>query len=49
MQIRQGLTIGFIAILIIIGWNGDASAAVTSSGEINVDGDSRGRVPASSI
>ncbi|MEE2620156.1 MAG: hypothetical protein VX677_16215, partial [Candidatus Poribacteria bacterium] len=48
MQIRQGLTIGFIAILIIIGWNGDASAAVTSSGEINVDGDSRGRVPASS-
>ena len=48
MQIRQGLTIGFITILIIIGWNGDASAAVTSSGEINVDGDSRGRVPASS-
>ena len=48
MHIRQRLTIGLIVILGIIGWNHDASGAVTSSGEINVDGDSRGRVPASS-
>ena len=48
MHIRQRLTIGLIVILVIIGWNYDASGAVTSSGEINVDGDSRGRVPASS-
>ena len=48
MHIRQRLTIGLIVILVIIGWNHDASGAVTSSGEINVDEDSRGRVPASS-
>ena len=48
MHIRQRLTIGLIVILGIIGWNHDASGAVTSSGEINVDEDSRGRVPASS-
>ena len=48
MQIRQSLITGLTVILIIIGWKGEAFAAVTSSGEINVDEDSRGRVPTSS-
>ena len=48
MRIWQSLIIGLTIILGIISWKGDALAAVTSSGEINVDGDRRGRVPASS-
>ena len=48
MQIRQSLITGLTVILIIIGWKGETFAAVTSSGEINVDEDSRGRVPTSS-